>query len=92
MNVVNALYIFRVEAGPKAVRGDIQKFMLIYIRIDLQSNLVYTKQMTKVQLLDIIKKVLETDSDLDFLSRLSKSELETLVAAVRNRVENFGES
>lgn len=66
--------------------------MLIYIRIDLQSNLVYTKQMTKVQLLDIIKKVLETDSDLDFLSRLSKSELETLVAAVRNRVENFEES
>ena len=48
--------------------------------------------MTKVHLLDIIKKLLETDSDLDFLSRLSKSELETLVAAMRNRVENFGES
>jgi hypothetical protein len=48
--------------------------------------------MTKVQLLDIIKKLLETDSNLDFLSRLSISELETLVAAVRNRMENFGES
>ena len=34
------------------------------------------------------KKLLETDSDLDFLSKLSKSELETLVAAVRNQVEN----
>ncbi len=48
--------------------------------------------MIKVQLLDIIKKLLETDSDLDFLSRLSESELETLVAAVRNRMENFGGS
>jgi len=34
----------------------------------------------------------ETDGDLDFLSKLSKFELETLVAALRNRVENFGES
>ena len=48
--------------------------------------------MTKEQLIEIIKKLLETDSDLDFLSKLSKSELETLVAAVRNRVEKFGES
>jgi len=45
--------------------------------------------MTKEQLTDIIKKLLETDAGLDFLSKLSKSELETLVAAVRNRVENF---
>ena len=48
--------------------------------------------MTKEQLIKIIKKLLETDSDLDFLSKLSKSELETLVSAVRNQVENFGES
>jgi hypothetical protein len=27
MNAVNALKIFRVEAGPKAVIGDIQKFI-----------------------------------------------------------------
>ncbi len=46
--------------------------------------------MTKEQLFEIIKKLLETDSDLDFLSKLSKSEFETLVAAVRNRVEKFG--
>jgi len=48
--------------------------------------------MTKEQLIEIIKKLLETDSDLDFLSKLSKSELETLVSAVRNKVENFGDS
>ncbi len=48
--------------------------------------------MNKEELLDIIKRLLETDSGLKFLSKLSKSELETLVAAVRNKVENFGES
>ncbi len=48
--------------------------------------------MTEKQLIKIIKKLLGTDSDLDFLAKLSNSELETLVAAGRNRVENFGES
>ena len=48
--------------------------------------------MTKEQLVGIVKRLLETDSDLDFISKLSKSELETLVAAVRNQVENFDES
>ena len=46
--------------------------------------------MTKEQLLKIIKGLLETDVDLDFLSKLSKSEFATLVAAVRDRVEKFG--
>ncbi len=46
--------------------------------------------MTKEQLIEIVKKLLEIDSDLNFLSKLSKSELETLVSAIRNRVENFG--
>jgi len=45
--------------------------------------------MTKEQLIEIFEKLLGTNADLDFLSKLSKSELETLVAAVRNRVENF---
>ena len=40
--------------------------------------------MTKERLIDIITRLLETDVDLDFLSKLSKSELETLVAAVRD--------
>ena len=40
--------------------------------------------MTKEQLIEIIKRLLEADADLDFLSKLSKSEPETLVAAVRS--------
>lgn len=48
--------------------------------------------MTKPQLLDILKKLLKTDSDLDFLYKLTKLELETLVAVVRARVEDFGGS
>ena len=51
----------------------------------------YSDHMTKEQLIEIIKKLLETDSDLSFLSKMTNSELETLVAVVRNRVENFGE-
>ncbi len=50
----------------------------------------YSDRMTKERLIDIITRLLETDADLDFLSKLSKSELETLVADVRNRVEKFG--
>ena len=48
--------------------------------------------MNKEQLIEIIEKLLETESDLDFLSKMTNSELETLVAVVRDRVENFGES
>ncbi len=58
--------------------------------IDVILELDYSKQMTKEQLIEIIKKLLETDADLNFLSKLSNSELETLVATVRNRVEKFG--
>jgi len=46
--------------------------------------------MTKEQLVEIVTKLLQTDADLDFLAKLSKSELETLVSADRNRVEKFG--
>jgi len=46
--------------------------------------------MTKEQLIEIIKRLLETDADLDFLSKLSKSELETLVAAVRSTWISIG--
>jgi len=60
--------------------------------IDLADRLDYSTRMTKEQLIDIIKRLLETDVALDFLSKPSRSEIETLVAAVRNRVENFGES
>ncbi len=60
------------------------------IEFDRTLELDYSDHMTREQLVEIVKKLLETDSELDFLSKLTKSELETLVAAVRNRVEKFG--
>jgi hypothetical protein len=46
--------------------------------------------MTKEKLLEIITDLLKTDIDLGFLLKLEKDELETLVACIRHRVEQFG--
>lgn len=43
--------------------------------------------MTKEELIEILKRVLKTESDLEFLLKLDGSELETLVAFIRDRVE-----
>jgi hypothetical protein len=43
--------------------------------------------MTKDQLVETIKKILDTDHDLSFLGRLSETELETLAATIRGRVD-----
>ena len=43
--------------------------------------------MTKEELIEIIKRVLKTESDLEFLLKLDETELETLVAVIRDRVE-----
>ena len=43
--------------------------------------------MKKAELIRIIQKVLETDATLDFLGKLEKKELETLVACVRDKVD-----
>ena len=45
--------------------------------------------MEKNKLIEIIKKLLGNDTDLDFLEKLKKSELETLVACIRDRVDNL---
>ena len=45
--------------------------------------------MEKNDLIDIIRKVLKTDTDLGFLVKLKTHELETLVACIRDRVETF---
>ncbi len=42
--------------------------------------------VTNEKLVEIIKGLLAADSDLDFLLRLEKAELETLVACIRDRV------
>ena len=43
--------------------------------------------MSKQQLIDILKKLLDTDTDLNFLLCLREHELQTLVACVRSRVD-----
>ena len=46
--------------------------------------------MEKTKLIEIIKKLLYADTDLSFLEKLKNSELETLVACIRDRVDNLG--
>ena len=44
--------------------------------------------MNKESLIEILKKVLKTDADLEFLTKLDESELEMLIASIRDRVES----
>ncbi len=46
------------------------------------------KSVSKEKLVEILQSVLETDMDLGFLMALKKTEIETLVACVRNRVDH----
>ena len=43
--------------------------------------------MNKEKLIETIKRILDTDADLDFLLELNLKDLETLIACVRDRVE-----
>jgi len=43
--------------------------------------------MDKNDLIEIIKKILKVDTDLKFLLKLKKAELETLAACIRHRVD-----
>ena len=45
--------------------------------------------MDKTELLEIIKKLLKTDVDLDFLLNLSESDLETLVVCIGERFDQL---
>jgi hypothetical protein len=44
--------------------------------------------MNKKSLIEILQKVLRTDADLEFLTKLEVSELEMLIACIRDGVEN----
>jgi len=46
--------------------------------------------MEKTELLEIIKKILKTDADLDFLLNLPESDLETLLVCMRERCDQLG--
>ena len=47
--------------------------------------------MTKEELIKKIGEILKTDLDLNFLAILKKEELETLIACVKDRVDQVGE-
>jgi hypothetical protein len=44
--------------------------------------------MTKEEMITVLQRVLKTDADLEFLKKLDPSELEILIASIRDRVEN----
>jgi hypothetical protein len=50
------------------------------------SNCVIVPPMTKEKLIETIQRILKTDIDLGFLLQLNKTELETLLACIRNEV------
>ena len=45
--------------------------------------------MTKEELVGKIREILKTDNDLSFLLQLKKKEVETLIACIRDRVDNL---
>lgn len=47
--------------------------------------------MTKNELVEKIRELLKTDFDLSFLLQLKKKEVETLIACIRDRVDNLVE-
>ena len=44
--------------------------------------------MTKEELVGKIREILKTDNDFSFLLQLKKKEVETLIACIRDRVDN----
>jgi hypothetical protein len=44
--------------------------------------------MAKDKLIKILQSILKTDIDLNFLRQLKENELETLVACIRDSIEN----
>jgi len=45
-----------------------------------------SKTMSQEELIKLIKRILKKDANLDFLLKLNRSELEVLVALIRDRV------
>jgi len=48
--------------------------------------------MTKEELVEKIVGILKTNNDLSFLVKLEQAEVETLIACIRDRVDNQGNS
>jgi len=43
--------------------------------------------MTKEDLVNLLRKILRTEADLDFLLALESRDLKTLIACIRDRIE-----
>jgi hypothetical protein len=43
--------------------------------------------MTKGKLISLLRKILNTDSSLDFLAKREQAELEKLIVFIRDRIE-----
>jgi len=54
---------------------------------EVRSSASATDNIPKERLLQIIKKLLDSDLDLDFLLKLEQREIEQLIAAIRERVD-----
>lgn len=50
----------------------------------------FVKNHSNEDLVDVIRRVLKTDINLDFLLELKKTELETLAACIRDRIGRLG--
>jgi hypothetical protein len=59
------------------------------IRTDEKKFNHENNMMKKTELLEIIKKILKTDTDLDFLLKLPESDLEPLVVCIRERCDQL---
>lgn len=51
---------------------------------------IIEKTLPKEQLIKILNGLLRTNADLGFLMKIDQSELETLVASIRDRVDSIG--
>ena len=45
--------------------------------------------MQREKLLETLQRILKTDADLRFLLKLEEHEIETLIACIRERVDNL---
>lgn len=52
-------------------------------------NPINRAPMDKEKLIEILRSILKVDIDLSFLMHLEKSDIETLVACVRQRIDDI---
>ncbi len=51
------------------------------------TNLIKDFGVTKADLIEILKRLLKTDSDFDYLYKLTEPEIRSLISVIRERIE-----